>query len=150
MNNHNLKIDKEVILERFEIINLSLTKLSMLRGLSPGHFMLDENFAIAEHYLRYALEATFDICAHILSRIPGAKIDEYKQMALEMGKQKIVPADFAQSTLYKMGGYRNRLTHFYFEVTPKEMCDIVQDNLDDFKKFMGFVKKFLSKQKSAK
>ena len=49
-----------------------------------------------------------------------------------------------------MGGYRNRLTHFYFEVTPKEMYDIVQNNADDFKKFMGFVKKFLIKQKSAK
>jgi len=144
--NNNLQIDEDVILERFEIINVSLTKLGGLKDLSPGRFMLGENFAIAEHYLRYALEATFDICSHILSRITGAKLDEYKQMALEMGKQEIIPMDFAEKTLYKMGGYRNRLTHFYFEVTPKEMYNIVQHKLGDFKKFMGFIKKLIQKQ----
>lgn len=63
--------------------------------------MLDENFAIAEHYLRYALEATFDICAHILSTIPGAQVGEYKKMAIEMGKQGIIPSNFAENQLYK-------------------------------------------------
>lgn len=140
----NIKIDKELILERFDLINLSLIKLNGLKELTPGRFMMDENFAIAEHYLRYALEATFDICAHILSRIPRAKIDEYKQMALEMGKQGIVPMEFAEQKLYKMGGYRNRLTHFYFEVKPEEMHSIVQNNISDFKEFMGYIKPLLA------
>lgn len=138
-----LKIDKEIILERIDIIQNSLKKLDSLKSLSPGRFMLDENFAITEHYLRYALEATFDICAHILSKIPGAKVGEYKEMALEMGKQKIIPMDFAENQLYKMAGYRNRLTHFYFEITPKEMYQIIQKNLGDFETFMKYIKKLL-------
>jgi len=139
----NLKIDKKIILERIDIIEKSLKKLRGLQSLSPGKFMLDENFAVAEHYLRYALEATFDICAHILSRIPGAQVDEYKKMAIEMGKQKIISMTFVQKTLYKMAGYRNRLTHFYLEVTSKEMHNIVQNDLDDFKNFLKHIKKFV-------
>ena len=139
----NLKVDQKIILERIDTIKASLKKLEGLRHLSPGRFMLDENFAVAEHYLRYALEATFDICAHILSRIPGAQVDEYKKMALEMGKQKIIPDNFAKEKLYKMAGYKNRLTHFYFEVTPEEMYDIIQNNLDDFKVFLRYIKKFV-------
>lgn len=58
---NKLEINRKVILERLDIIQVSLDKLSKLKTLSPGKFMLDENFAIADHYLRYALEATFDI-----------------------------------------------------------------------------------------
>ncbi|MDP2951671.1 MAG: DUF86 domain-containing protein [bacterium] len=144
------KINKRVVEDKFKLIELHLERLSDLVGLSEGKFASPQNFDVAAWNLRCALESTFDICSHILSRMPGVKIDEYKQMALEMGKQKIVPIAFAEDVLYKMGGYRNRLTHFYFEVTPKEMHNIVQNNLRDFKKFMGFVKKFLEKQKLTK
>ena len=139
----NLEINKKIILERIDIIQNSLKKLNQMKNLTPGQFMREENFALAEHYLRYALEAVFDICAHILSRIPGVQVDEYKKMAIEMGKQKIIPKDFAEKTLFKMAGYRNRLTHFYFEVTPKEMYEIVKNNLGDFEIFFKAHQKLL-------
>ncbi|MFW6161007.1 MAG: type VII toxin-antitoxin system HepT family RNase toxin, partial [Acidobacteriota bacterium] len=106
-------------------------------------FSLPDNFAIAAYNLRSSLEAVFDICAHILSRIPGAQVEEYKQMALEMGRNGLVPQEFAGNQLYKMAGYRNRLTHLYFEVSPKEMHDIIKNNLSDFETFLRSIKKFL-------
>lgn len=139
----DLKLDREIILERFDIIQKSLNRLEKLKPLSKGKFFLDDNFAIAEHYLRYALEAVFDICAHILARIPGVKVDEYKEMAFEMGKQKLVSKDFAEKNLYEMAGYRNRLTHFYFEIKPDEMRKIIREDLSDFKIFMKRIKKIL-------
>lgn len=140
---NNLTIRKKIILERIDTIQKSLKKLESLKPLTFNEFTRDENFAIAEHYLRYALEATFDICAHILSRIPGVRAIEYREMAIEMGKQEIMPMEFAQQVLEKMAGYRNRLTHFYFEVTSEEMHGIIQHNLDDFNIFMGHIKKLL-------
>lgn len=139
----NLKINKKIILERIDIIQKSLKKLKKLKSLTPGKFMLGDNFAIAEHYLRYALEATFDICGHILSRIPGIKVDEYKQMAIEIGRQEILPMDFAEKKLDKMARYRNRLTHFYLEVAPKEMYGIIQNDLGDFEVFLKHIKKLI-------
>ncbi|MDO9399079.1 MAG: DUF86 domain-containing protein [bacterium] len=141
----NLELNKKVILERIDVIQKSLKKMDKIKDLKSREFLLAENFAIVEHYLRYALEATFDICAHILSRIPGAKVDEYKQMAVEMGKQDIVPIDFAENQLYKMAGFRNRLTHFYFEVTPEEIYRIINEDLDDFEIFLKSIKKLLEK-----
>jgi len=141
----HLKIKKEIILDRISIIEDSLRRLENLKSLTLNKFLDGENFAIAEHYLRYALEATFDICAHVLSRIPGAKVEEYKQMAVEMGRQKIVPMDFAEENLYKMAGYRNRLTHFYFEISPKEMREIIKNKLGDFKIILKYFKRLIKK-----
>ncbi len=139
----NKTVDKEIILERLGIIQKSVGRLRELKKLSEGELALDDNFAIAEHNLRYALEATFDICGHILSRIPGSQADEYKQMAREMGNQKIVSIDFAEDKLVKMAGYRNRLTHLYFEISGQEIFDIINNNLDDFRQFEKFIKKYL-------
>ena len=144
MSDNNIKINKKVIEEKIKLIELHLRRLEGLKDLSPGHFALPDNMDIAAWNLRCALESTFDICAHILSRIPGAKMDEYKQMALEMGKQGIVPVDFAEQKLCKMGGYRNRLTHFYFEVKSEEMYSITQNDLNDFKEFMRYIKPLLA------
>lgn len=139
----NLKIDKNLIVSRIKLIELYLKRLREMQNLSKGKFALPDNFAIAAYNLRSALEATFDICAHILSRIPGAQIDEYKQMAVEMGKQGLIPMDFAKNQLQKMAGYRNRLTHFYFEITSEEMYGIIQHNLGDFEIFLKHIKKIL-------
>ena len=42
-----------------------------------------------------------------------------------------------------MGGYRNRLTHFYAEVTPGEIFQIIQENLGDFEIFSQHIKEVL-------
>lgn len=48
--------------------------------------------------------------------------------------------DYAQTTLVKMAGYRNRLTHFYADVTPTEIYRIVTKDLDDFKPFLEAIR----------
>lgn len=141
----NLEVDKKIIIKKIKLVEKHLGRLKEFEGLSKGKFALPNNFDIAAWNLRCALEATFDICAHILSRIPGAEMDEYKKMAFEMGRQKIIPMDFAEDKLYEMAGYRNRLTHFYFEVTPNEMYKIIQNDLGDFDKFLKYIKKVLEK-----
>jgi uncharacterized protein YutE (UPF0331/DUF86 family) len=142
-----IEIDKKIIEERIKLIELYVKRVKEMQSLTDGEFALPDNFAIAAYNLRSALEATFDICAHILSRIPGVRVGEYKQMAIEMGKQGIVPRNFAEKTLYQMAGYRNRLTHFYFEVTPKEMYRICQENLKDFEIFLKYIKRLLKNEK---
>ncbi|MEW6456670.1 MAG: HepT-like ribonuclease domain-containing protein [Acidobacteriota bacterium] len=42
-----------------------------------------------------------------------------------------------------MAGYRNRLIHFYSEITTEEMHKIICEHLDDFGKFNEFIKKVL-------
>ena len=139
----NKPVNKEVILERINIIQKTTNRLKEMQKLSVGEFAIDDNFAIIEHNLRYALEAVFDICGHILARIPGVEADEYKKMAKEMGNQKIIPVDFANKKLLEMAGYRNRLTHLYFEITGQEMYNIINKDLGDFDDFNKFIKNYL-------
>lgn len=143
MKNIEIEVNKKTIKDKIRLIETYLQRLKKFQGLSKGEFILPLNFDAAAWNLRCALEATFDICAHILARIPGARTAEYKEMAVEMGKKGIIPMRFAEEKLREMGGYRNRLTHFYFEVTPEEMYKIIQNNLGDFEFFIKHIKKLI-------
>jgi len=137
-------IDERVITERILLIEKHVGRLKELRDLSPGEFTLPNHFDAAAWNLRCALEAVFDVAAHVLSRIPGVSFEGYRDMALKLGEQNIIPQAFAEETLVKMAGYRNRLTHFYFEVAPEEMYRIVTDHLTDFDVFAGHIKRLLA------
>ncbi len=145
-----IDINKKTIEEKIKLIELHLRRLKDMKSMPELQVAEDKNFAYAAWNLRGALESLFSICTHVLSRIPGVKIDEYKQMAIDMGKEGIVPTEFAQDNLVKMAKYRNRLTRFYFEVTPKEMHGIIQNNLSDFDIFMKSIKNVLKSQENGK
>ncbi len=118
----------------------------MLRSLgemSREEFAKEENFVRAQFYLRRALEGVFHIGNHILSRIPGGRVTEYKAIAIRLGEVGVVPVEFANKRLKAMAGYRNRLTHFYADVKPEEMRQILRLNLDDFEKFAAAIKALL-------
>jgi len=44
-----------------------------------------------------------------------------------------------------MAGYRNRLIHFYHEVTDKELFLIVNNNVSDMENFVKEIKTFIEK-----
>lgn len=140
----NIPVNKDTVLKKMDEIQNDLVKLNGIKNLTLEEFRSGENFAVAEHYLRRALEALFEIGAHILSRIPGKRASGYKEIALFLGEAKIIPDDFARETLVKMAGYRNRLVHFYSEITKDEMHGIIKNRLNDFTVFMEHIKTFLS------
>ena len=53
--------------------------------------------------------------------------------------------------LITMAGYRNRMVHFYREVTPQELYQIAKDNLKDIEHFTReialFIKNYQKKKK---
>ena len=60
---------------------------------------------------------------------------------MKLGEYKIVPLDFANDKLVKMAKYRNRLVHFYAQITPDELYKILKENLGDFEIFFGICQK---------
>ena len=108
-----------------------------------------DNFRIAFYDLHRALEAVMDIGSHILSRIPGARATTYKDIPRLLGKHKIIPIDFADTQLIKMAGYRNRMVHFYAEVTEKELYQIIQEDLEDFNIFCSHINKLFKNPRKA-
>lgn len=143
ISNLNIKL----IEDRLGLINSSIAKLRKLSVLDEETFISEDNPAIAESYLRRSLESIFDIGRHIIAKTAGKGIVEYKQIASSLGKIGIIPNDLAER-LKLMAGYRNRLIHFYHEVTEKELYQIVKHNLNDIENFVKSIKTFIEKYRS--
>ena len=136
-------LEKDVILKR---VNGIQAEIKELRGLIKTPFEEFKNgigFKLAQYHLHRVLEGVFHISAHILSCIPGAQATEYKELARKLGEYGIIDKNFANTKLVEMAKYRNRLVHFYAEVTAEELYGILQNDLGDFDVFLSAVKKLL-------
>lgn len=138
-----LFLQRESIEPRLDGMQKDIVLLRQFAQLPFNEFTNDIVVDRAQLHLRYALESVFNISSHILSRLPGGRYTEYKEMARKMGEQGIVPRTFADEVLVKMAGYRNRLTHFYAEVTARELYDILQHHLTDIETFLSYIKAVL-------
>lgn len=140
------KLKKEAIIPRLDGIAEDIQKLFKLKENGLNEFRNNEEiFALSQFYLRQALEGVFHIGEHILSRLNGGRATEYKEIAKLLGEKGVVNKNFADNNLKDMAGYRNRLTHFYAEITPSEIYDILQNNLDDISMFLREIKSFLGR-----
>ena len=129
---------------RIDGITKDIIKLRTLSALSQENFcnMNENHYDVAKLRLREALEGVFNIGAHILSRMEGSRATEYREIARKLGACGIVEKEFAD-VLERMAGYRNRLTHFYAEITPDELYTILHTNLMDFETFLSAIKHVL-------
>jgi uncharacterized protein YutE (UPF0331/DUF86 family) len=98
--------------------------------------VLDRIVWAAESCLRRAIEALYDIGRHILARGFGQGDVEYRQIADALGATAVL--DPAESLLMRtLAGYRNRLVHFYHEVSTGELFEICSRQLDDLVRVRG-------------
>lgn len=88
------------------------------------------NPAAAESYLRRALEGLLDLGRHILAKGFGAAATEYKEVARQLVEHKVLTREEGQ-TMRTLAGYRNRLVHFYGEVSDTELYRICTEQIQD-------------------
>jgi len=140
ISNLNIKL----IEDRLGFIIKSISKLKKLSSLTDEDFLEDDRPAVAESYLRRSLEAIFDIGRHIIAKSAGKGLVEYKEIAIALGQIEVITNQLAER-LKLMAGYRNRLVHFYHEVTETELYLIVKNNISDIENFVKEIKKFIEK-----
>lgn len=86
--------------------------------------------AAAESYLRRALEALLDLGRHILAKGFGRAVTEYKDVATALADAGVLNEQ-GGVLLRDLAGYRNRLVHFYQEVSEAELYEICTTELGD-------------------
>ena len=144
MAKRKIPLNKEVLRTRIAYIEDSLKSLERFKGMPYGEFHSNpDHFRIAFYDLHRTLEAMMDIGSHILSRIPGVRPASYKDIPRLLDKHKILPPAFANNELLKMTSYRNRMVHFYGEITEHELYRIVQEELEDIVTFCVYVNEVL-------
>jgi uncharacterized protein YutE (UPF0331/DUF86 family) len=137
-------LNTKLIEDRLGFINKAIVRLKKLSCLHDEDFLHGDGPAIAESYLRRSLEAIFDIGRHITAKAAGKGFVEYKEIADALGNLRVITKNHAER-LRLMAGYRNRLVHFYHEVTDKELFTILKNNLSDIEDFVKEIKNFLEK-----
>ena len=121
----------KVVAERIDWVNQMLSNLRVLPLQSYEIFHSDpRNIAAAESYLRRALEALLDLGRHLLSKGFAQAVGEYKEVASHLVKMGVLNQQKG-NLLRDMAGYRNRLVHFYHEVSDQELYEICTSRLTD-------------------
>lgn len=139
-------IDKGLVIDRLSRIREYLKFLRELASLSRQEFLNDnKNYGSGARTLQIAIEACLDIGHHIISRKELRRPKDYKDIFIILGDDKILPFDFSRS-LVKMAQYRNRLVHLYWEISPEEIFNILQNQLSDIEDFSRHIAEFLELQ----
>jgi uncharacterized protein YutE (UPF0331/DUF86 family) len=118
------KVRMATVMQKSTLVDDMLRGLTTLPMTDLEAFRSDpRDAAAAESYLRRALEALLDLGRHILAKALGEGTLEYKQIAVALRRTGVLD-EACSHILVDMAGYRNRLTHFYDEVTTAELFDI--------------------------
>lgn len=137
-------VDRRVVADKVAIIDRMLADLRRLPSADLDTFLEDPRTpAAAESFLRRALEALMDLGRHLLAKGFGQPVDEYAAIADHLQEAGVLRPQEA-SVLRKMAKYRNRMVHFYAEITHSELHGIVTQNLSDFGLILGSINRWLA------
>lgn len=138
------KIRAAVVSDKAAVIERMLDGVASLPLASESEFLSDPRMVAAgESFLRRALEALFDAGRHLLSKGFGEPATEYKEIARRLGERSILNARQVER-LTAMAGYRNRLVHFYDEVSPEELYSILKERSADVRGLMDALRAWLA------
>ena len=125
------RIRTAIVTERVAWVRKMLAGIRNLPLSSFEEFIEDPRTpAAAESYLRRALEALLDLGRHVLAKGFAVAPAEYKEVADELVKVGVLPEQDGD-LLRRMAGYRNRLVHFYHEVSQEELYSLCSFHLSE-------------------
>jgi len=102
---------------------------------------MDKMWAV-ERGLQLSIQIILDLGNHIISD-EGISVDNYSEIFAELAKLDIIPEDYA-ARIKGMAGFRNVLVHGYAEVDLDIILDVLNNNLDDFKRFASFIRDYVN------
>jgi uncharacterized protein YutE (UPF0331/DUF86 family) len=136
-------ISRRVVVDRLEMVDYLLKEIRALPLNDRNVFFADRrNIWSAESCLRRSLEALFDLGRHILAKGYGIGVSEYKEIATRLHEQGIL-SNQETHILRTLAGYRNRLVHFYHEISSEELYEICSHQLGDLEVILNAVRRWL-------
>ncbi|MCF8062458.1 MAG: DUF86 domain-containing protein [Deltaproteobacteria bacterium] len=137
------KIRANVVSERAAWVREMIHSIQGLPLSSYDEFAGDRrNVASAESYLRRGIEALLDLGRHILAKGFAVVAAEYKEIGTELAKEGVLSEDQGM-LLRQIAGYRNRMVHFYHEVTQAELYQLSTEELKDIESLLEALVRWL-------
>jgi uncharacterized protein YutE (UPF0331/DUF86 family) len=133
-----------VVAAKTELVLRMLAGIATLPLATESEFVaLPHAVAAGESYLRRGLEALFDFGRHVLAKGHGISGTEYKEVARRLGENGVLEPREA-ALMFEMAGYRNRLVHFYDEVTAAELYRILTVHRDDIRVLLDALRAWIA------
>jgi uncharacterized protein YutE (UPF0331/DUF86 family) len=133
-----------VVADKAAVLQRMLAGIATLPLAGEAAFLADPRMVAAgESFLRRGLEALFDVGRHVLAKAFGDPAADYKAIAERLGAHSILDASQVER-LRAMAGYRNRLVHFYDEVTPAELFRILSEHTGDLREILDALRAWLA------
>lgn len=138
-------IDQEKIKSKIGIIRENFLELKKMQDLSLEDLARSaRDLAAAKYFIRTSIEAMIDIGTHIIAKNLLGTPSTNVEVILILAKKGVISEDNLE-VYTKMVKYRNRLTHFYNEVSAQEIYHTIQSRLGDFESFIQDILLYLEK-----
>ena len=138
------KIRLKTVTAKAELIREMLAAIETLPLASEAEFSADVRMVAAgESFLRRSLEALLDLGRHVLAKGFGKVVPDYAAVADELAARGILPPESA-AKLRLMARYRNRMVHFYDEVSPPELYGILTRERGDVAEILHTIQGWLA------
>ena len=140
------QFDQETMVKLVSELRKNVARLQDLSRLAKAEFLKDpDKIGSAKYHFIVAIESCIDMCNHVISRNGFRAPEDYGDTFRVMNEEGAFEQDFSDE-LVNMAKFRNRLVHIYLEVENKQVYEILQDRLNDFKKFIDSISNFLGWQ----
>jgi len=135
--------DQEKMVKLVSELRTSISRLNNLAGIPLKKFLDDpDKIGSSKYHFIVAIESCIDMCNHLIARNGYRLPDDYSDTFKVMAEVNAIDSIFAED-LKNMAKFRNRLVHLYWEVDDKQIYDLLQSRISDFKKFLNSIARFL-------
>lgn len=132
-----MEFDKNKIDQKLLFMDICLNKLKKLRAFDKEIFIEDfTKVDSAKYLLQVSIEAMLDISSHLIARNRWGKPKDNKEHFQMLSDNGIIDKNDV-SIYFNMAKFRNRIVHMYFDISDDMIYDIVQNNINDFERFIG-------------
>ena len=132
-----MEFDKNKIDQKLLFMDTCLNKLKKLKTFDKDAFIDDfTKVDSAKYLLQVSIEAMLDISSHLIARNRWGKPKDNKEHFQILFNNGII--DNTDVAIYfNMAKFRNRIVHMYFNISDEMIHDIVQNNINDFERFIS-------------
>lgn len=128
-------VDREILATRLSKLRDALGKLAAIARKPREQYLSSEtDRALAEHYLRIALEAMLDAGNHVVASEGFRKPLQLRDVPLILAEYEVLPLELSKK-LARAVGLRNRLVHGYAEIDHDRLYEVLTSDLTDLESF---------------
>ena len=128
--------EKEELLAKIDRLEENLNKLKSLAEMDREELLDDfRNIEASKHLLQTSIEIMIDISNMLIARRRLGQADTNAEAFIILAQNDIISQE-NQEKYTVMASFRNRVVHMYDSVNEKEIYDILNNNLEDFRLFI--------------